>query len=318
MKSLLPSLLKATLAIAGIIAIAYLSLCTYLIFRQNRLIFFPSPIVETTPLELGIPYEDVWLSVESRSVAKAQTPQRIHGWWIPAPTPATAPTATDQTNATDQANERVLLYLHGNGGNITDNLEHAARFHRLGFSVLLIDYRGYGLSEGAFPTEKSVYQDAETAWQHLTQTRQINPQTIYLYGHSLGGAIAIDLAMHHPDAAGLMVESSFTSMAEMASWLGEYRLIPVNLLLNQRFDSLTKVRFLQMPVLFIHGTQDTEVPAQMSQRLYAAAPEPKRLWLVPNANHNTVATVAGPAYFETIRSFTNWVNAQTVALAPKP
>jgi alpha-beta hydrolase superfamily lysophospholipase len=121
--------------------------------------------------------------------------ERIHVWWIAA-----------------QPDAKVLLYLHGNGINMGAAVANAHQFHQLGFSVLLIDYRGYGRSEGSFPTETRVYQDAVTAWDYLVKQRQIQPSQIFLFGHSLGGAIAIDLAVQHPDAAGLIVESSFTSM----------------------------------------------------------------------------------------------------------
>ena len=301
LKFLLPSLLKTGLAIAGLILAAYLVLCAYLLFRQNRLIFFPSPLLEVTPAELGIAYEEVWLPVNGGfSTAVEVGGDRIHGWWMPAQSRAAS-------------SNKVLLYLHGNGGNIGDNLVHAGRFHQLGFSVLLIDYRGYGLSQGSFPTEQSVYEDAETAWRYLTQVRGVAPEQIYLYGHSLGGAIAIELASRHPDAAGLIVQGSFTSMHAMASWLGQYRLIPVQLLLRHRFDSIDKVNSLQMPVLFIHGIDDTEVPASMSQQLYETAPDPKQLWLVPQANHNDVATVTGLEYLHRIQQFVALVQAHQPA-----
>ncbi len=197
----------------------------------------------------------------------------------------------------------MLLYLHGNGINISANIAHTNRFYQLGFSVLLIDYRGYGRSQGDFPNEMRVYQDAATAWQYLTQQQQIPPQQIFIYGHSLGGAIAIDLAVKHPQAAGLIVESSFTSIREMVSTQKSFSIFPVDLILTQRFESIKKVSQLRMPVLFIHGTADSTVPSYMSQKLYDAALEPKQLILVPGAEHNDVAVVSGGKYLQWVQLF---------------
>jgi hypothetical protein len=297
LKILHPALLRMLLFLGGGLAIAYASACLYLLWRQNHFIFFPSANIEVTPAFFQSRYQDVWLPV----ITASGKTERIHGWWIPASGPETG----------------VLLYLHGNGINIGANAEQANRFQRLGFSVLLIDYRGYGRSEGEFPTEATVYQDAETAWNYLTQKRRIQPQKIFLYGHSLGGAIAINLAAQHPDAAGLMVQSSFTSMAEMAERMGWSRYFPVNLLLTQRFNSLAKVKSLKLPVLFIHGIADNQVPFQMSQSLFNATPEPKQLLLFPGAGHNNLAEVAGSHYLQGIQTFVNQVQTRQRQLAKK-
>jgi uncharacterized protein len=286
-KALSP-LLKLFLAVASLVAIAYTATCVYLFMRQTRMIFFPSPYIQTTPTEFNLPYEEVWIPVAEGG----EQTERIHAWWIPA------------------ESERVLLYLHGNGANIGANVDQASRFHQLGFSVLLIDYRGYGKSEGDFPTENSVYTDAQAAWDYLIQ-RGSSPDQIFIYGHSLGGAIAINLATQNPSAAGLIVQSSFTSMREMATYAKNLEIFPLDLLLTQRFDSLQKLQAngssgekpLQMPVLFIHGTADTQVPSVMSEALYAAAPEPKQIWLVPEAGHNNVADVAGSEYLQAVQRF---------------
>jgi len=251
------------------------------------MIFFPSRTIETTPGDLGLVYEDVAVPISlPNSAAKSQVEQ-LHAWWIPA----------------EGQTQGVLLYLHGNGVNIGANAFHASRFQRMGLSVLLIDYRGYGKSEGAFPSEAAVYEDAAAAWQYLTAERKIDPAQILIYGHSLGGAIAIDLAIRHPTAAGLIVQSSFTSMSNMVHRSTAFGFLPIDLLLTQRFDSIRKVSQLRMPTLFIHGMEDTRVPADMSEALYAAARQPKRLWLVPYAGHNDVADIAGAEYFRVVESF---------------
>ncbi len=226
-------------------------------------------------------YQDVYLPV---STASGKT-SYIHGWWIPS-TPE-AP---------------VWLFLHGNGSTIGDEVKRPFWFHQLGYSTFMIDYRGYGRSPGKFPTESSVYEDVEAAWNYLTQEQKIPPEKIFVYGHSLGGAIAINLALRHPEIAGLAVEGTFTSMRIMVNHLySQFLIFPVDLILNQRFDSLSKVRSLQMPVLFIHGTADRLIPAHMSQTLFDAAPEPKQLLLVPEAGHHNVGELGGEQYFQAIR-----------------
>ncbi|MGB7443533.1 MAG: alpha/beta fold hydrolase [Coleofasciculaceae cyanobacterium] len=273
--------------VVGLLALAYLLTCLFLRLWHNRLIFSPTKVIETFPTDLGLAYEDVWLPVKT----KTGKLERLHGWWLPATSPQS----------------QVLLYLHGNGENVGANLRHAGRFHQLGFSVLLIDYRGYGMSEGDFPTEASVYQDAQVAWDYLTQQRGIAPQDIFLYGHSLGGAIAINLAKHNPNYAGLIIESTFTSMREMVDLQGKYDLLPVDWILTQRFDSIRKIQSLQKPLLVIHGTSDELIPHTMGEVLYELANTPKQLLIVPDADHNNVATVAGRNYQQAVQRFVEHV-----------
>jgi uncharacterized protein len=282
MKSIGNSWAKPLLLLGGGFAIAYLTACLLLFWQQQRFIFVPSATVETTPAKYGIPFQDIWLPIKTST---GQTEQ-IHGWWIPALGKSVG----------------TLLYLHGNGINIGANVEHALRFHQLGFSVLLIDYRGYGRSVSVFPSEASVYADAQRAWNYLVQERRIPPAQIYIYGHSLGGAIAIELATRQPQAAAVIVESSFTSIRALTDLKGWPRFFPVDVILTQRFDSLRKVQSLKLLSLFIHGTADTLIPFEMSQSLYAAAPQPKQLILVPQAGHGNVASVAGPAYLQAVQA----------------
>jgi hypothetical protein len=266
--------------------------CGLLDWQQRNLIFRPTAEIAGTPEDFNLAYEELWIPVTKITPA-GDVEERIHGWWIPGPDPA-AP---------------VLLYLHGNGWNIGDSAYNTARLQRIGFTVLAIDYRGFGRSGGEFPSEAQVYEDARAAWQYLKRV-QPDGRRRFIYGHSLGGAVAIELAVHDPDAAGLIVEGSFTSVAEMAGrspWLG---LLPLNLVLTQRFDSLSKVGRLRTPVLFIHGTADDVVPYEMSQRLYDAAPEPKRLVLVPGAGHSSIAVVGLAQYRQALRDFVRSVGLQ--------
>ena len=323
MNKLLVFLLSKSLIAFGIVlAVAYSAACVYLFVAQGKFIFFPARAIETTPDDFQLKYQDVWLPIPSKTGAV----ESVHGWWIPASeTPPSPPKAWggarkgERVLATPQSHRRavasvralnkgglggVVLYLHGNGSNVGANVEHANRFHRLGLSVFLIDYRGYGKSQGDFPSESQVYEDAQLAWDYLVQQRGVNPNQIYIYGHSLGGAIAIDLAVRHPEAAGLIVEGSFTSTRAMVNFQkGLFWLFPIDLLLTQRFDSLSKVDRLQMPVLFIHGTADNVVPVEMSKKLFDAAPEPKQLYIVPDGGHNNVAQIGGAEYLQIVSQF---------------
>ena len=194
----------------------------------------------------------------------ATTPaERIHAWWWPADNPG-AP---------------VVLYLHGVRWNLTGHLNRMSQLRRFGFSVFAIDYRGFGKSDGELPSEASVYEDARVAWQWLV-VREPDASRRYIYGHSLGGAVAIDLAAQvsgtPAGARGLIVESSFTSLPQLVSESG-YGWLPWQLLLSQKFDSVGKIQQIRMPVLIVHGAEDRYVPAHLSSALYAAAPQPKKL-----------------------------------------
>ncbi len=256
----------------------YLSACALVYRQQRKIIFQPTRELITTPVDLRLPFQDIWISVGSE--VNSPQPQRIHGWWIPA---AGKPRGT-------------LLYLHGNGFNISANLGLARRFQQLGLSVLMIDYRGYGRSDGDFPSEAWVYEDARAAWSYLTKDLAIPTEEIVVFGHSLGGAIAIDLMSEQRSAAGLIVQSSFSSMTNLARTQGWPNAFPLSLLLNQRFDSIQKVPKLDLPTLWLHGEDDGLIPADMSRDLFQASVEPKTLKIFPGANHNDVADVGGDRY----------------------
>jgi pimeloyl-ACP methyl ester carboxylesterase len=274
-------ILKVLFVFLGISGLIYLALCSWLWLGQRQLMFLPTPAHVMTPADMGVSYQDVWISVEDAGQSK------IHGWWLPAlgDSPLT------------------FLYLHGNAGNISSNLTRAVQLHGLGASVLTIDYRGYGLSSGPFPDEQQFYDDAWAALDFLTTEKEINPENLVIYGHSLGGAIAIHLAHQVPQLAALMVESSFTSMADMAALSHYNRWFPVQQLLTQKFDSLSKVKTLRMPVLYLHGLADATVPAAMSQQLYQATTAPADLWLVPNADHNDLTDWTGDEFIQRLTQF---------------
>ncbi|MBD2080304.1 alpha/beta fold hydrolase [Leptolyngbya sp. FACHB-17] len=243
----------------------YAIVCLVLFFIQTRFIFIPTRTIYKTPAMLGLSAEEVWIPVKNWL---GQT-ERIHGWWLLGKDPSLG----------------TVLYFHGNGGTL-GGIDQMDRLHDLGFSVLVISYRGYAKSEGGFPSESQVYADAEAAWNYLTNDRKIPPNQITIYGYSIGGAVAIDLATKHPDARALIVQSSFTSMKDMALRQKHFRLFPLELILTQRFNSIDKVRSLKVPVLYFHGDADSLVPPSMSQALYEATPTRKQLIFIRGAEHN--------------------------------
>jgi pimeloyl-ACP methyl ester carboxylesterase len=279
-KSTFWRLLIATLVL--LIAI-YASTSAYIWARQAHFIFRPERIISKTPAEYQLPFEDVYVDVNDGNGKN----ERIHAWWIPAGNPV----------------DRCLIYLHGSALNIEANITHARRFHHMGFSVFLVSYRGYGKSDGTFPTEGQVYSDAQAAWTYLVEQKGIDPEAIFIYGHSLGGAVAIQLALNNPAAGGLIVEAAFTSIANMARRIPKYRIFPIDLIVHERFDSIEKVGQLQIPVLYIHGTDDKLVPSEMSRELYKRTASSKQLKLIPGGGHNNSAVVGGDEYLQAVKNF---------------
>jgi fermentation-respiration switch protein FrsA (DUF1100 family) len=266
----------------GVVALLYASACGYMWATQNAQVFEPTQVLQTTPDRMGMKYVELRIPA-GQGADKAG----LDAWWVPAEqSKDTAPT---------------VLYFHGNYRNIGNNLEHTLRLHQLGYNVLLADYRGYGKSGGGKPSEVKVYQDAEAVWQYLIKWRGVAPGKTFIYGHSLGGAIAINLAVHHPEAAGLITESTFTSMTAMGE--KDYGFLPVGWLLNQRFESLQKMPQLKLPVLLIHGTWDKKVPVEMARQLYAAASGPKKLLLIEGGEHNNSAAIGLVEYRDAVVAF---------------
>ncbi len=271
----------------------YLTACAYIWRQQNRFIFMPQRLISRTPADLNLPFEEIYLSVRDKSGST----ERIHAWFIPT---------------AERSAQRVLLYLHGSALNIGANIAHAQRFAKLGFSVFLLSYRGYGKSDGDFPSEESVYADAETGWDYLVAERNFAPSSVFIYGHSLGGAVAIQLALNHSDAGGIIVEGTFTSIAEMARLNPPYRILPLDLLINQRFNSIKKVGQLDLPVLYIHGKSDETVPFEMSKELFDKTSSAKKLTLIAGGGHNNTAAVGGEQYLDAVRDFIRLSSDDTI------
>jgi len=241
---------------------------------ERMMIYYPTAELEATPALLGMAYEDVHL--------EAQDGTKLHGWFVPR----------NEAAAT-------LLFLHGNAGNISHRVDNVRRLHDIGLNVLILDYRGYGLSRGK-PREKGLFMDAEAAFSHLTSREDVDPARIAVFGRSLGGAVAVDLCSR-VNCGKLVLESTFTSTADMAREI--FPFLPVGRFLSERFESITKIEKIRAPLLQFHGTRDEVVPYKLGERLFQAATGSKEFVPIPGAGHNDTYMVGGTGYFEKIREF---------------
>ena len=240
---------------------------------EDKMIYYPERAYTERPERLKLPFEDVSL--------QASDGVRLHAWWIG-----------------DPRHKRTVLFLHGNAGNIGDRLDRVKTLGDVPVRFFLLDYRGYGESEGK-PSEEGLYQDAEAAYAYLREKRGIPSEDIVLFGESLGTAVAVDLAVKTP-VAGVALESGFTSVRDMASVAFPW--IP-KAFVSDQFNSLAKISGLRAPVLIVHGRRDEIVPFEMGRRLFDAAPEPREFLEVPAAGHNDVYVVGGEKYRATISGF---------------
>jgi fermentation-respiration switch protein FrsA (DUF1100 family) len=243
--------------------------------EQNSL-YYPDRQIIATPSQVGMPYEEARF--------KTSDGVDIHGWWIPRGGQPAAPT---------------ILLCHGNAGNMSHRLDKIARLRKAGANVFLFDYRGYGQSDPRVPTEAGTYRDAEAAYRYLTETRRIPASRIVLHGESLGGAIAVELARKHP-AAGLILESAFTSTADMAARVFPW--LPARWVVRYRYDNLSKLPQIEIPTLFLHSPQDDIVPFDMAQKNLAATTAPKRLVQLIG-DHNEGYVDSGDTYIQALADF---------------
>lgn len=259
-----------------IIVCTYASVCLLVWLFQTRLIYFPSRELGATPSDVGLAYEDLRLQT-SDGVA-------IAAWYVAHPEP-----------------QGTILFCHGNAGNISHRLAGIQEMHRLGYSVLIFDYRGFGQSEGS-PGEAGTYRDVEAAWEYLTKTRAEPPDRIVLFGRSLGGAVVIELADRLGDGgpAALVVESTFARMADIGQ--KHYPFLPIRWLITHRYDSIDKVGRLSCPKLFLHGSDDKLIPIADGRRLYEAAAEPK-LFIETPGGHNNAGFAHAPEYAAKLADF---------------
>ena len=258
------------------IAAGYLLFMVAVYFYQPHLLFLPdlpSREITRTPSSVDLEYTDVYLTTRDDV--------RLHGWWVDHPRPS-----------------GVMLFLHGNAGNISHRLQSLHLFNELGYRVLIIDYRGYGQSEGS-PSEQGLYTDAEAAWRYLIEQRGLSAGQIVVVGRSLGAAVALDLAINHPPRA-LIMESAFTSIADMA--VIHYPWLPVRWLSRYHFNNRQKIKRLNCPLLIVHAKQDEIAPYSHGQHLYDLAPSPKQL-LPLQGGHNDAQLGDRLTYRQGLQSF---------------
>ena len=298
------SLRSIALAIGG----CYLLVCAVLFVRQRSLLYRSQTYLRNTPNAAsfgGSAYENVWIPAGDN--------ERIHGWWLPAPTPDEPFWTLPKEPAAVVDPQKVILLFCGVGYNMGDGnyVHRATDLRQLGFSVLVFDYRGRGWSDGNMPTEERLYEDGEIVWNYLRDVKGVQPEDVVIYGESLGGAIALNVAVNHPEASALILQSTFTTMADAINSRAIARFFPIKLLLTERFDSLSKVEQLKMPVLFIHGSRDSVVPAVMSKQLYDAAPTSKQLFYVRDADHIGIYRPGARSYLRAIYKFVHAVTTDS-------
>ncbi len=287
LKPLFPSLFRSLRTRARKLVIASIVVpvltvvgCGQLVEKERELTFRVEPGV--AKWYEGLPQGLV--EVDLPVATKDGRMQHIHTWWWPA----------------RDKNAPAVLYLHGARWNLTGQVFRLEKLREFGFSVLAIDYRGFGKSDGDYPSENTVYEDARAAWQYLARL-QPDAGKRFIYGHSLGGAVAVDLAAHlgksdqAPAAGGLIVESSFSSLADTARSM-TYPWLPVQLFMSQKFDSAEKIRHVDVPKLIVHGADDNYVQAYLSEKLYAAAPGKKKLLLIHGGDHSNSMRVGEDDY----------------------
>ena len=248
------------------IAIFITGVLALMFFLQSRLVYFPDGQIVATPGDKGMAYEEISF--------EAADGVQLSAWYVPS-----------------GANRGVVLFSHGNGGNLSYNLPFVEILHRVGLSTFIYDYRGYGRSKGK-PSEEGTYSDIAGAWQYLTESRKVPAGRILLYGQSLGGPIAAKLATEKTPAA-LVLDSTFTSFVDIADH--HYPFLPVRWLARFEYNTLEHVKTVRCPVLVIHSADDEIVPFSQGVALFEAAPEPKG-FIKLRGGHNDALFLSAEAY----------------------
>jgi len=255
------------------LALGYLLLIGFVYLRQGSMVYYPTKEIEGTPADIGLKYEEITL--------KTKDSVNLSAWYVPA------------------KDERgVVLFCHGNAGNISHRLDSIRIFHDLGLSVFIFDYRGYGRSEGS-ATEKGTYLDAESAWEYLVNVKGARPEKIILFGRSLGSAVAAELALKHK-AAGIIIESGFKTIPALGAKFFPY--LPLRLISRFQYSTIDKVGMIKMPKLFIHSPQDEMIPYEHGAALFEKAKEPKE-FLQITGGHNEGFLTSGKIYTEGLGRF---------------
>ena len=256
-----------------IVAGVYVLFAGFLFVFQSHYVYYPERIISADPSNVGLEFKSVSFETEDRV--------KLSGWLIPS-----------------EGASGVILFCHGNAGNISHRLESIQIFHRLGLDIFIFDYRGYGRSEGR-PSEIGTYRDAEAAWQYLVEERQVSPNRIVVFGRSLGGAVAAWLAHRHTPGA-LILESTFTSVPDIGAKLYPY--LPVRLLSRYKYDTARYLDGVNCPVLIVHSREDEIMPFSHGQRLFERATEPKE-FLEISGSHNEGFIMSGKHYEEGLNAF---------------
>ncbi|MEJ2455133.1 MAG: alpha/beta hydrolase [Candidatus Thiodiazotropha sp.] len=276
-------MMRIVIGILLYLLIALLVIVGWLYWIQPGMIFYPYRTLQATPADWGLVYEDVTLRTED-SV-------NLHGWYLPY-----------------AGAQRVLLFLHGNAGNISHRRDSLAIFHRLRLNVLIIDYRGYGRSDGK-PAEKGLYRDARAAWRHLTEERGFDAQDILLFGRSLGGAVAARLAAE-AGPGGLILESTFSSARDFAR-----RVLPLMSRLTRlrfEFNTAAALARVHCPLLVMHSPDDEIMPYELGRKVFAAANEPKQFWQM-RGDHNSGFLLSQPGYEQALATFLEYDQPDAIA-----
>ncbi len=256
---------------------------------ENYFVFFPDRAHEFSPGTMHLDYEEVIFKTEDRKT--------LHGWFFP-----------------NQAATPVLIFFHGNAGNISHRLDNVVHLLKQGLGVFIFDYRGYGKSTGR-PSEKGIYKDGLAAYDYLHRKRNVPPGQILLFGRSLGAAVAAEVALKRR-VRGLIMESAFTTTKDMAKTMPLFALLSP--LLPANYNNMEKIGRISVPKLIIHGEEDDIVPIAMGRKLYEAAGPPKFFYPLPHAGHNDTYVAGGPAYFQTLNKFAKDLKIENAKRAHSP
>jgi fermentation-respiration switch protein FrsA (DUF1100 family) len=258
----------------GIIFVLVLSFFLFYPWIENFFIFFPQSSFDSKPENLGLRYEEISFPTTDGF--------EIHGWFFPLP-----------------QGGPVILFCHGNAGNISHRLDNVARLLERELQVFIFDYRGYGKSAGK-PSEKGIYLDGLAAYDYLLQDAQIPTDKIVVFGRSLGAAVAVEIALQR-EIRCVILESAFTSTKDMAKAMLLFK--PLSPFLPSNYDNLGKIAQIRTAKLIIHGDQDEIVPFAMGQKLFDGAQEPKEFYPIRGAGHNDTYVVGGESYFRRLATF---------------
>ena len=273
-------MMAAIVGTVGLVLVAWLAAVGVLALQEQRILFQPSRLLRAEPSDFGLPAEELWVTTRDGVV--------LHGWWI------------------NSSSEAVVVWYHGNAGNIADRLDNARWFvDTLDVGIVLVDYRGYGQSDGT-PSEAGVYLDGLAIYDEVRQ-RGVGADDVVLFGRSLGAAVALEVASER-SARAVVLEAAFSSVPALAR--SHYWFVP-RAAVRTRMDNVSKIGALDLPMLLLHGDRDAVVPLDHARRLRAAAGDRVRLHVIAGAGHNDTYLVGGEPYDEAWRAFLNDVDGAT-------